>query len=1165
MLSPALVASGTVINRRLVRIPKDQQKVLDSEKAWSVNVRGDGAADGSFANLPPKLLDGVRKSQASRNESEYPVRGQQELEPPPIASSNGLVGGPPSPAPSPHQLRRSRAASDDDRSPDEPEPHDESDDSDEGTPISWPTSPVRSPRESSDALLNPMSAAAVRLQGIAQQTLGSSQAKESSDALSRDPISPSVVGSQRSPQLGDEGSPRRSPTMTSNDPRNATSPSAMQSQRLAQQTNESSPRRSLLESSNALSRDLMSPPPITSQRSPQQTNERSPRHSLKQLSDGLSRDLMSPPAITSQRLPRQTNEHSPKRTLKELSHDLSRDPMSPSVVGSQGSPQQTNESSPRRHLKEPSNVLSRDPASSAAISSQRSPQQMNESSPRFPSIAAPMSSPQYAAVERRPAEESGVARPPKRRLNLAPPSSGLDEDDELEIELPGALPTSGAPRPLATERSPSVQAVQVPCSFEAQQGDADTRAPKRRRIFKKLDLEALSRPAGSRSSSDSPSHQHGHIRSLVAARRGTSSVEPSPSPVVSTDSERAEPDKPSGARPSAVVVSGDSQQVKTDEPMSTSPTSQGSASDATKPPFVRFTETYPDYTADLSVFVKTCVYLSELEKKRALPSFLYDDFIRVFSKDYLSYIESYMDAAGNVGVEPLTGLQWYNEHVSRPLYNEMVITRDNLNAVLEAYPEERDEAAAVAATESQSSQEAVAAVAEEETIAPMAYEEAVAPIAYEDAVAPMAEEEAVAPMADEEAVAPLAEEEAVAPVAEEGTVAPMAITPGDVSQPPVEASNDVSVPSAEHALPSVEMDIDGFDEVRQDVSDRSVYVLALKATEKVRLFMSTQQPQTLEHQPPSAPTGRSKSPRPLSQVSATQEFAPSSQTQAEPSVTASTTTSPAPPAVPSPRKEQPRSPTPVPVPARRASPSLLPQTSLSPSRASSRTSPAVIPSSPAGRVSTPPPRTQPRLTSPAQPITAATLSPQKQPPSSTAIPPPPLTPPPRKSPARSTTPATVSPQKRPPSSTAMPPPTSQKTATPRTPSTAAARASSASLAELGEHPVPDGSSSSAIVRGRGGQSPKATAAATPTATTKPTAATPTVAPKTTPTATPTRVRQPSPTSSIRSTASSTLSLRRYAYDPMKRSQKWLEFLRRKAGSTVTGRRGGSGKGKENAV
>jgi hypothetical protein len=72
-----------------------------------------------------------------------------------------------------------------------------------------------------------------------------------------------------------------------------------------------------------------------------------------------------------------------------------------------------------------------------------------------------------------------------------------------------------------------------------------------------------------------------------------------------------------------------------------------------------------------------------LQKDRALPEFLYDDFIRVFSTGFLKYIGSL-----DKNTRPLSAIQFYNENVSRPLYTQGVLTKDNINDVTEKYPEE---------------------------------------------------------------------------------------------------------------------------------------------------------------------------------------------------------------------------------------------------------------------------------------------------------------------------------------------------------------------------------------------------------------------------------------------------------------------------------------------
>ncbi|RDA88324.1 hypothetical protein CP532_5552 [Ophiocordyceps camponoti-leonardi (nom. inval.)] len=104
-------------------------------------------------------------------------------------------------------------------------------------------------------------------------------------------------------------------------------------------------------------------------------------------------------------------------------------------------------------------------------------------------------------------------------------------------------------------------------------------------------------------------------------------------------------------------------------------------------PCVAFLAAYPDYvtahSGSLQNFVKACVCLSYLQVKRLLREFLFDEFVRFFSGEYLSYV-----ARAGPGQEPLPAIEWFNLQSGAPLYTHMVLSGENLDGVFAAYPEE---------------------------------------------------------------------------------------------------------------------------------------------------------------------------------------------------------------------------------------------------------------------------------------------------------------------------------------------------------------------------------------------------------------------------------------------------------------------------------------------
>lgn len=99
-------------------------------------------------------------------------------------------------------------------------------------------------------------------------------------------------------------------------------------------------------------------------------------------------------------------------------------------------------------------------------------------------------------------------------------------------------------------------------------------------------------------------------------------------------------------------------------------------------PYEEFKAAYPDYEESPGAFIRSCLLVEKLECERALPEFLYDDFIRVYSTVYMDY---YNDAQIEQYSEVLKATQWYNENVKDMVYTKKIIRRDNLPAVLKAH------------------------------------------------------------------------------------------------------------------------------------------------------------------------------------------------------------------------------------------------------------------------------------------------------------------------------------------------------------------------------------------------------------------------------------------------------------------------------------------------
>ncbi|KAK1731905.1 hypothetical protein CaCOL14_009080 [Colletotrichum acutatum] len=107
-----------------------------------------------------------------------------------------------------------------------------------------------------------------------------------------------------------------------------------------------------------------------------------------------------------------------------------------------------------------------------------------------------------------------------------------------------------------------------------------------------------------------------------------------------------------------------------------------------RPPFAQgpleaFRHAYPSFSGSVDDFVKACFTIKDLRRKRLLPKWLYDDFIRAFVDGFVPYIQILDDDE-----EPLSAYQWYVEYVDRPAYQGGVVTRENLYLVFKIYHSE---------------------------------------------------------------------------------------------------------------------------------------------------------------------------------------------------------------------------------------------------------------------------------------------------------------------------------------------------------------------------------------------------------------------------------------------------------------------------------------------
>lgn len=120
-------------------------------------------------------------------------------------------------------------------------------------------------------------------------------------------------------------------------------------------------------------------------------------------------------------------------------------------------------------------------------------------------------------------------------------------------------------------------------------------------------------------------------------------------------------------------------------PPNAQPIPRGAPTDLT--PYEEFKAAYPDYLETARTFVSGCLNVKQMMRDRTLPEFLYDDFIRAFSTDYMLYISKCNRKRAKT---ILTAVEWYNETTKDPKYLKKVIRKDNLVAVLELHADDVD-------------------------------------------------------------------------------------------------------------------------------------------------------------------------------------------------------------------------------------------------------------------------------------------------------------------------------------------------------------------------------------------------------------------------------------------------------------------------------------------
>lgn len=102
-------------------------------------------------------------------------------------------------------------------------------------------------------------------------------------------------------------------------------------------------------------------------------------------------------------------------------------------------------------------------------------------------------------------------------------------------------------------------------------------------------------------------------------------------------------------------------------------------------PYDEFKATYPDYPETAIKFISGCLNVKQVMRDRTLPEFLYDDFVRAFSTDYMLYIS---ECNRKKAKKILPAVEWYNETTKDAQYTKKVVRRDNLAAIFEAHADD---------------------------------------------------------------------------------------------------------------------------------------------------------------------------------------------------------------------------------------------------------------------------------------------------------------------------------------------------------------------------------------------------------------------------------------------------------------------------------------------
>ncbi|KAI1178980.1 hypothetical protein F4777DRAFT_535183 [Nemania sp. FL0916] len=271
------------------------------------------------------------------------------------------------------------------------------------------------------------------------------------------------------------------------------------------------------------------------------------------------------------------------------------------------------------------------------------------------------------------------------KLPEVPRSSQVPEDD-LELQIPAALAHNTASinklalPMLATPPSAQV----VPCTLEQPKPPPP---PPGQHIYKPVP-ELYRRPSLSTNRMMGPHKPATGPSRDVHEASSSSAGTPSSSVIPSTRNDQVGGSKKHVSvrhiAPGRVPQPGSFTVALQRRPLHIRPSLAVGTPSVHEPPFVQYSITYPNYKGTIQDFVTACKYIT-LQHQRIRTS-LYDDFIRAWVEGYLPYVKECDEACPPR--KAMRALAWYNEIDDDPSFTSRVVTRQNINSILNNYPDE---------------------------------------------------------------------------------------------------------------------------------------------------------------------------------------------------------------------------------------------------------------------------------------------------------------------------------------------------------------------------------------------------------------------------------------------------------------------------------------------